>query len=85
MAGPIEQKKLPPLSERLERLGLLSDWDFVFHLPLRYEDETAITPIGELVPDTGVPSQCQGTVLRAGFRATYRRFGMLVALYKLIA
>ena len=72
MAGPIEQKKLPPLSERLERLGLLSDWDFVFHLPLRYEDETAITPIGELVPDTGVPSQCQGTVLRAGFRATSR-------------
>ena len=24
MAGPIEQKKLPPLSERLERLGLLA-------------------------------------------------------------
>lgn len=72
MAGPIEQKKLAPLAERLERLGLLSDWDFVFHLPLRYEDETAITPIGELVPDTGVPSQCQGTVLKAGFRATSR-------------
>ena len=72
MAGPIEQKKLPPLAERLERLGLLSDWDFVFHLPLRYEDETAITPIGELVADTGVPAQCQGTVLRAGFRATSR-------------
>lgn len=70
--GPMEQKKLDPLPVRLERLGLLSDWDFAFHLPLRYEDETSITPIGEIVPDTGIPVQCQGTVQRAGFRATSR-------------
>lgn len=72
MAGPREHKKLDPLPERLSRLGLVSDWDFVFHLPLRYEDETAITPIAEIIPDTGVPVQCQGTVLHAGFRATSR-------------
>jgi ATP-dependent DNA helicase RecG len=29
-------------ADRLERLGLRSRWDFVLHLPLRYEDETAL-------------------------------------------
>ena len=43
-------EKLAPLSERLARLGLTRDWDFVLHLPLRYEDETAITAIACLVP-----------------------------------
>ena len=38
-------EKLPPLKERLARIGLVNDWDYVLHLPLRYEDETAITPI----------------------------------------
>ena len=28
---------------RLEKLGLRSRFDFVLHLPLRYEDETALT------------------------------------------
>ena len=41
-------QKLAPLAERLKKLGLVSDWDFVLHLPLRYEDETSITPIEEL-------------------------------------
>ena len=27
----------------------MSDWDFVLHLPLRYEDETRVVPIAELV------------------------------------
>jgi ATP-dependent DNA helicase RecG len=36
------------LSSRLARLGLRSDWDFVLHLPLRYEDETRVTPIAQL-------------------------------------
>ena len=42
-------EKLPPLKERLARIGLVNDWDYVLHLPLRYEDETAITLIADLV------------------------------------
>lgn len=42
-------QKLPPLSERLAKIGLESDWDFVLHLPLRYEDETHVTPVASLV------------------------------------
>lgn len=41
-AGEIKSGKLDPLPVRLKRLGLVSDWDFVLHLPLRYEDETAL-------------------------------------------
>lgn len=53
-------EKLAPLSERLARIGLASDWDFVLHLPLRYEDETAIVPIGSL--KAGVTAQVEGEV-----------------------
>ena len=56
-------EKLPPLSERLAKLGLNKDWDYVFHLPLRYEDETSLTPIGQLEP--GSTQQCEGEVLRS--------------------
>ena len=56
-------EKLAPLSERLARLGLTRDWDFVLHLPLRYEDETAITSIARLVP--GEAQQCEGEVIRS--------------------
>ena len=52
--------KLPPLSERLARIGLVKDWDFVLHLPLRYEDETRITPIAETA--AGAVFQIQGRV-----------------------
>ncbi len=52
--------KLPPLKERLAKIGLTDDWDYVLHLPLRYEDETAITPIAEL--QAGKPAQIEGTV-----------------------
>lgn len=55
-------EKLAPQSERLARLGLTRDWDFVLHLPLRYEDETAITSIARLVP--GEAQQCEGEVIR---------------------
>jgi ATP-dependent DNA helicase RecG len=33
---------------RLAAIGLRSDWDFVLHLPLRYEDETVVVPIDAL-------------------------------------
>lgn len=69
-AGLIRQGKLAPLPERLAKLGLVSDWDFALHLPLRYEDETHITPIAEL--QAGEPAQIQGRVTSLRFVATSR-------------
>ncbi len=51
------------IAARLARAGLISDWDFVLHLPLRYEDETRITPIAELI--AGSESQVEAEVLSA--------------------
>jgi ATP-dependent DNA helicase RecG len=38
----------PRGAERLERLGIRSVQDLLFHLPLRYEDRTRISPIANL-------------------------------------
>ena len=51
------------IAARLARAGLVSDWDFVLHLPLRYEDETRVTPIAELIP--GHESQVEAEVVSA--------------------
>jgi len=45
---------------RLAKLGIRHDFDLVLHLPLRYEDETRLTPIAEAAP--GIPVQVEGTV-----------------------
>mgnify|MGYP000752081556 CR=1 FL=1 len=47
----------------LARLGLHGPDDLVLHLPLRYEDETRLVPIGSLVH--GSSAQIQATVTRA--------------------
>lgn len=65
-----EGGKLDPLKVRLERLGLKSDWDYLLYLPLRYEDETAVTAVADLRP--GVFSQIQAVVERAQTEATPR-------------
>jgi len=49
-------------ARRLRRLGLVRPIDFVLHLPLRYEDETRVTPIGALRPGTW--AQVEGEVTR---------------------
>ncbi|WP_265433486.1 ATP-dependent DNA helicase RecG [Aeromonas salmonicida] len=36
------------MQEKLERLGLVTVQDLLFHLPLRYEDRTQVWPIGDL-------------------------------------
>ncbi|MBR7003082.1 MAG: ATP-dependent DNA helicase RecG [Neisseriaceae bacterium] len=36
-------------AEKLAKLHLTSLWDLLLHAPLRYEDETHITPLGDLV------------------------------------
>jgi len=38
------------VAEKLERLGIRTVQDVLFHLPLRYEDRTTLTPIGSLRP-----------------------------------
>jgi ATP-dependent DNA helicase RecG len=45
---------------KLAKLGLHREFDLVLHLPLRYEDETRLTPIAEAAQ--GVPLQVEGTV-----------------------
>ncbi len=48
---------------KLEKLGLRSRFDFVLHLPLRYEDETALTDPQQA--PAGRPVQVQAKVLSA--------------------
>ncbi len=40
----------PRLAEKLAALGIHTVQDLLFHLPLRYQDRTRITPIGALQP-----------------------------------
>ncbi|MCE5232591.1 MAG: ATP-dependent DNA helicase RecG [Mizugakiibacter sp.] len=58
----------PALAQALARLGLVRVQDLWFHLPLRYEDRTRITPIRELRP--GQSAQVEGVVeaVETGFR-----------------
>lgn len=69
-SGVIRQEKLAPLDVRLEKLGLVRDWDFALHLPLRYEDETSVTPIGSLAVNTH--AQIEGRVTDQRFVRTGR-------------
>lgn len=63
------------VAERIARMGLINDWDFVLHLPLRYEDETRITRICDL--KAGDWAQIQGTVISS--RTQGGRFMQLIA------
>jgi len=57
--------------KRLERLGLKRDWDFLLHLPLRYIDETQVTPIAQLV--AGTDQQAEGEVVACEVAVRGRR------------
>ncbi|MGE5624878.1 MAG: ATP-dependent DNA helicase RecG [Bacillota bacterium] len=50
----------PQVAERLARLGIRTVEDLLFHLPLRYEDRSRVTPIGALRP--GIHATVEGTV-----------------------
>jgi ATP-dependent DNA helicase RecG len=58
----------PALAEKFAARGLLCVQDLWLHLPLRYEDRTKLTPLGELVP--GVPAQVEARVeaVERGFK-----------------
>ncbi|MCZ6471656.1 MAG: ATP-dependent DNA helicase RecG [Gammaproteobacteria bacterium] len=69
----------PRVAEKLQKLGILTLRDLLFHLPLRYEDRTTVTPIGALQP--GSRSLLQAQVLQAAtsFRRQGRSRRVLVA------
>jgi ATP-dependent DNA helicase RecG len=48
------------VAAKLNKLGIRREFDLVLHLPLRYEDETRVTPIANAPP--GLPVQVEGTV-----------------------
>ncbi len=59
------------ISRKFATLGLVSDFDFVLHLPLRYEDETALHAIGSLYP--GQMAQVEGIVRKSEVQIRGRR------------
>ncbi len=44
----------PALAEKLERVGITTPADLLFHLPIRYEDRTRISSIGQVRVGQGV-------------------------------
>ena len=60
-------------SEKLAKLGLRTDMDFILHLPLRYEDETAITSIHEAAFRGGSMVQIEGVISHADIQYRPRR------------
>jgi len=69
----------PKVAQRLQKLGIQTQRDLLFHLPLRYEDRTIVTAIGALQP--GAKSLIQAEVLQAAtnFRSRGRSRRVLVA------
>ncbi|MDM4768395.1 ATP-dependent DNA helicase RecG [Pelomonas sp. SE-A7] len=55
----------------MDKLGLLRDIDLALHLPLRYEDETRLTPIAEALE--GQTVQCEGRVTECKVELRSRR------------
>jgi ATP-dependent DNA helicase RecG len=60
-----------PVRSKLAKLGLRTDFDLVLHLPLRYEDETVLTPVGEV--RHGVPALVEGEVVSSDVAFRPRR------------
>ncbi|KAF1029066.1 MAG: ATP-dependent DNA helicase RecG [Burkholderia plantarii] len=58
--APAKPPKLVKTADKLAKLGLTRSIDLVLHLPMRYEDETTLTPIRELLP--GEVAQAEGVV-----------------------
>ncbi|MCW8983254.1 MAG: ATP-dependent DNA helicase RecG [Gammaproteobacteria bacterium] len=61
----------PAIATKLARIGITQISDLLFHLPLRYQDRTHITPIGQLVPGRDVV--IEGEILTSQIRFGRRR------------
>jgi len=66
-----ETKAGNTLADKLARLGITRDRDFVLHLPLRYEDRTHLCPLGAVQP--GRAWQVEGTVINTDIQYRPRR------------
>ena len=58
----------PRAAEQLQRLGITTIRDLWFHLPLRYEDRTELTAIGDLVPGESAQVLARVSAVERGFR-----------------
>src|ERR1700722_4279720 len=61
----------PAMFAKFAKLGLHRRFDLVLHLPLRYEDETTLSPIAGAGPGTSV--QVEATVLATDIKYRPRR------------
>jgi ATP-dependent DNA helicase RecG len=59
------------LKSKLAKLGIRTDFDLVLHLPLRYEDETVLTPIE--AARHGAPALVEGEVVASDVAFRPRR------------
>jgi ATP-dependent DNA helicase RecG len=59
------------VAERLAKLGITRESDLVLHLPIRYEDETRITPIAQA--HEGRTVQVEGSIVDADVKLRPRR------------
>ncbi|HKE39614.1 MAG TPA: ATP-dependent DNA helicase RecG [Casimicrobiaceae bacterium] len=78
MAAKSQEQARPgsTLSDKLARLGIAREQDLVLHLPIRYEDQTRLCPIGVATP--GHSWQVEGTVVNT--EVQYRGRRQLVCL-----
>ena len=67
----------PGIAAKLKSLGLVTETDLLFHLPLRYQDRTRITPMNRVTP--GQAAQVEGRVIDQQIRSGRRR-SLLVVL-----
>jgi ATP-dependent DNA helicase RecG len=71
VTGAVARARTGTPAERMARMGLVRDWDFLLHLPLRYVDETRIVPILSLTP--GEHGQIEGEIASAQVSVRRRR------------
>jgi ATP-dependent DNA helicase RecG len=62
-------RALPPATaKKLAKLGIRSRFDLLYHLPLRYEDETRLTPVGQAPTGTPVLAEVPVRRVEVAFR-----------------
>ncbi|MEN9866783.1 MAG: hypothetical protein RL748_2373 [Pseudomonadota bacterium] len=66
-------KSIVKQAERLRELGLHNDIDLVLHLPMRYDDETRITPMRSAMMQGGNTVHVEGVVIQNEVQLTPRR------------
>src|SRR3989344_4017706 len=58
-------------TEKLNRLGILTVGDLLWHIPVRYQDLSVVSPIAELRGDS--PQTIRGVVTQLRARRSFRR------------